>query len=90
MTRNYDEDDLDFRKLLTTRMKIIRAKQKRSLIDVAVAAEINPNYYARIERGKSGNMRITTIIKIRRGLEVSWAELLGEDHVLVYFLHNIE
>jgi transcriptional regulator with XRE-family HTH domain len=90
MRRKPDADDLEFRSLLTRRMKELRVQQKRSLIDAAVDADINPNYYARIERGKSGNPRISTILKIKRGLEVSWAEFLGEDHILVHFLKDLE
>lgn len=58
------------RKLLAARIKEIRLRKGLSCLDAAVACDLNPNYYARIERGKTGSMRMDTVFKLRNGFNV--------------------
>ncbi|MDO8460017.1 MAG: helix-turn-helix transcriptional regulator [Nanoarchaeota archaeon] len=70
------------------RIKAIRIKQKRTKIDVAVEAELNPNYYGRIERGLTGIIRFYTLDKIREALGVKWVDILGPNNPIVTFLEE--
>ena len=64
----------------------IRLRQNRTRLDVAVVADINPNYYGWIERLKTGNMSSVTLEKIKQSLGVSWEEIFSPaDHLLAFF-----
>lgn len=68
----------------------IRLQQKRSRVDVAVGADLNPNYYGRIERGMTGGMHWNTFNGIRRSLGVKWVDIFGPDNSILYILEGTD
>ncbi len=75
---------------LCKRIIELRLKQKRPRVDVAVGANLNPNYYGRIERGITGYMRMSTLIKIKQSLGVKWVDILGPKDPMLAFLDEKE
>lgn len=70
------KEDLEFRIRLVKRIKAMRLRQNLTQFDAAIACDINPNYYSRIERGKTGEMNMRTIYKIAIGLQSKIYEFL--------------
>lgn len=75
MKHRISEQGLKRQKLLCQRIMKIRLGQKRTRLDVAIEADLNPNYYGKIERGKTGSIGMRTLDKIRQSLGLKWGEL---------------
>lgn len=58
------------------KFKEIRLRKKLKQVDVAVAADINPNYYGKIERCLTKNMHMGTFCGLKQALNVKWKEIL--------------
>lgn len=54
----------------------IRKQQRYTQREVAELAGLNPNYYAKIERG-DGMPSLKTIYKLAKALKVSATEIIG-------------
>ena len=54
----------------------IRKEQRYTQKDLAIKAGLNPNYYAKVERG-DGIPSLKTLVKIARALEVTVTEIVG-------------
>lgn len=76
--------------LFCKRIMRIRLQQKRSRIDVAIEANLNPNYYGRIERGKTGATNMCTLEKIRRALDVKWKDIFGPTNPILALLQGTD
>ncbi|MFA5932860.1 MAG: helix-turn-helix transcriptional regulator [Microgenomates group bacterium] len=85
MKHRISEQGLKRQKLLCQRIIQIRLEQKRTRVDVAVGADLNPNYYGKIERGKTGSIGMRTLDKIRKSLGIKWKEF-GSDYEFLSFL----
>ena len=70
MKRPVSPETLQLMQHIAERMKALRLQKKWSRLEAAIEADINPNYYSRIERGKTGTMRINTLLKLSRGFGV--------------------
>lgn len=57
-------------------LKRLRVAQNMLQVDFAVAADLNPNHYSKIERGKV-NIRFNTLEKLAKALNISVRELLS-------------
>lgn len=67
--------DIEFQ-YMCRKFKEIRLRKKLKQVDVAVGADINPNYYGQIERGLTKNMHLSTFYGIRQALNAKWKEIL--------------
>jgi len=72
-----DEDPLRASKAFGERLKGLRRKLGPSQDDVARKADIHPTAIGRLERG-SRKPRLTTILRVARGLGVNPSELLND------------
>lgn len=72
-----DQDPKAASKAFGQRLKELRAQQGVSQDDLAHATDVHPTAIGRLERG-SREPRLTTILRIARGLEVQPAELLND------------
>ncbi len=81
--------DIKLHNRLCRRIREIRMAQERSRLDVAIGADLNPNYYGRLESGKTGNMHMDTLCGIRHSLRVPWKEIFNTDLELAAFLEEI-
>jgi transcriptional regulator with XRE-family HTH domain len=59
----------NYLKLIGARMRELRKDQDLTQEDIAEKADLNPNYYGRIERGEI-NVTIETLSKIAQALKV--------------------
>ena len=82
--------DENRRKKMVKKIKAIRLSKNLSRLDVAIEGGLNPNYYARLERGKTGSIQNKTYIGIKRGLGITWEELFGPDSASGAYLACIE
>ena len=85
-----DADAIKWQKDICKKIMRLRLLQRRSRVDVAVGADLNPNYYGRIERGMTGSMGMITLIRIKNSLEVKWSDLFDHDDPVLAFLDEIE
>ena len=67
--RNLSKKSIEFRKRVAANIKASRIRKNLSRLEAALACDINPNYYARIERGQNGDTNMRTIMKLVKGLE---------------------
>ncbi len=61
-----------------------------SRFDVAIEGGLNPNYFSKLERGKTGSIQNKTFVKIKRGLGITWEELFGPKSFSAWYLASIE
>lgn len=66
----------DFASKIPENLSNIRKQQRYTQKEVAAAAGLNPNYYAKIERG-DGIPSLKTIHKIARALGVTATDIVG-------------
>lgn len=71
---NYFVKNRETAENLGKKLKSMRLERKMYQVDFAVAADINPNHYSKIERGKVG-IRLSTFKKLATGLNMSPTEL---------------
>lgn len=57
-------------------LSIIRKQQRYTQKEVADMAGLNPNYYAKVERG-DGTPSVKTLYKIAKALSVSITDIVG-------------
>lgn len=68
--------DTEFLDQISANLLSIRKKQRYTQREVAELAELNPNYYAKVERGESVPS-IKTLYKIARALKVVASDIVG-------------
>ncbi|OYW41911.1 hypothetical protein B7Z28_01970 [Candidatus Saccharibacteria bacterium 32-45-3] len=68
--------DTEFLDQISANLLMIRKKQRYTQREVAELAELNPNYYAKVERGESVPS-IKTLFKIAHALKVSASDIVG-------------
>ena len=68
--------DTEFLDQISANLLMIRKKQRYTQREVAELAELNPNYYAKVERGESVPS-IKTLFKITQALKVSASDVVG-------------
>lgn len=68
--------DTEFLDQISANLLTIRKKQRYTQREVAELAELNPNYYAKVERGESVPS-IKTLFKIAQALKVSASDIVG-------------
>ena len=66
----------DFASKIPDNLSTIRKQQRYTQKEVAVMAGLNPNYYAKVERGDS-IPSLKTIQKIANALKVTATEIVG-------------
>jgi transcriptional regulator with XRE-family HTH domain len=66
----------DFAKQIPDNLSRIRKEQHYTQKDLAIRAGLNPNYYAKVERG-DGIPSLKTLVKIAKALDVSISEIVG-------------
>ena len=66
----------DFAKQIPDNLYRIRKEQRYTQKEVADMAGLNPNYYAKVERG-DGIPSLKTLVKISNTLSVSITEIVG-------------
>lgn len=66
----------DFAKQIPDNLSRIRKEQRYTQKDLAIKAGLNPNYYAKVERG-DGIPSLKTLVKIAKALCVSITEIVG-------------
>lgn len=68
--------DTEFLDQVSTNLSRIRKQQRYTQREVAELAGLNPNYYAKVERG-DGVPSLKTIYKIAKALKVSASDIVG-------------
>jgi transcriptional regulator with XRE-family HTH domain len=68
--------DTEFLDQISTSLSKIRKQQRYTQREVAELAGLNPNYYAKVERGDS-IPSLKTIYKIAKALKVSATDIVG-------------
>ena len=68
--------DTEFLKQVPANLSRIRKQQRYTQREVAELAGLNPNYYAKVERG-DGVPSLKTIYKIAKTLKVSASDIVG-------------
>ena len=66
----------DFAKQIPDNLSRIRKEQHYTQKDLAIRAGLNPNYYAKVERG-DGIPSLKTLVKIAKALDISISEIVG-------------
>jgi len=66
----------DFTKQIPDNLSRIRREQRYTQKELATKAGLNPNYYAKVERG-DGIPSLKTLYKVARALDVSITEIVG-------------
>lgn len=66
----------DFAGKIPENLSRIRKQQRYTQKEVAAMAGLNPNYYAKVERG-DGVPSLKTIYKVASALHVSISEIVG-------------
>lgn len=66
----------DFASKIPENLSNIRKQLRYTQKEVATMADLNPNYYAKIERG-DGVPSLKTIHKIAKALKVSATDIIG-------------
>ena len=66
----------DFAKQIPDNLSRIRKEQHYTQKDLAIRAGLNPNYYAKVERG-DGIPSLKTLVKIAKALDVRISEIVG-------------
>ena len=66
----------DFASKIPGNLSSIRKQQRYTQKQVAAMAELNPNYYAKVERGY-GIPSLKTLQKIAKALKVSVTDIVG-------------
>lgn len=66
----------EFAKKIPLNLSTIRKQQRYTQKEVAVIAGLNPNYYAKVERG-DGTPSLKTLYKIAKSLHVSITDIVG-------------
>lgn len=61
---------------ITTNLSKLRKQLRYTQREVAELADLNPNYYAKVERGTSVPS-LKTIYKLAKALKVSASDILG-------------
>lgn len=77
-------------RLFCKRIMGIRLQQKRTRLDVAIEADLNPNYYGRFERGKTGATNMYTLEKIRKALGIKWKDIFGPTNPILALLEGTD
>jgi len=88
--RERDPEAIKEQKLICKRIMKIRLMQKRTRIDVAIGADMNPNYYGRVERGMTGVMGMRMLCKIRESLGVKWKDIFGSENAILVLLQGTD
>lgn len=68
--------DTEFIDQITANLSRIRKQQRYTQREVAELAGLNPNYYAKVERGDS-MPSLKTIHKLARALKVTATDIVG-------------
>lgn len=68
--------DLDFLEQISANLLKIRKQQHYTQRELAKLAGLNPNYYAKVERGE-GIPSIKTIHKLAKALKVTATDIVG-------------
>jgi putative transcriptional regulator len=66
----------DFASKIPENLSTIRKQQRYTQKEVAAIAGLNPNYYAKVERG-DGIPSLKTLYKIAKALNVSVTDIAG-------------
>lgn len=66
----------EFAKQIPSNLSRIRKEQRYTQKEVADMAGLNPNYYAKVERG-DGVPSLKTLAKIAKALGISVTEIVG-------------
>lgn len=66
----------NFAKQISGNLSRIRKEQRYTQKELAINAGLNPNYYAKVERG-DGIPSLKTLVKIAKALGVSLTEIVG-------------
>ncbi len=66
----------DFAGKIPENLSRIRKQQRYTQKEVAAMASLNPNYYAKVERG-DGIPSLKTLYKVARALRVSVTDIVG-------------
>lgn len=66
----------DFASKIPENLSTIRKQQRYTQKEVADMADLNPNYYAKVERG-DGIPSLKTLHKIAKALKVSITDIVG-------------
>ena len=68
--------DIEFIDQITANLSRIRRQQRYTQREVAELAGLNPNYYAKVERGDS-MPSLKTIHKLAKALKVTATDIVG-------------
>lgn len=68
--------DTDFLEQISANLLKIRKQQRYTQRELAKLAGLNPNYYAKVERGE-GMPSIKTIHKLAKALNVTATDIVG-------------
>ncbi len=66
----------NFANQIPNNLSRIRREQHYTQKELAIKAGLNPNYYAKVERG-DGIPSLKTLVKIAKALDVSITEIVG-------------
>lgn len=66
----------EFAAMIPGNLSNIRKQQRYTQKEIAVMAGLNPNYYAKVERG-DGVPSLKTLYKIAKALKVSITDIVG-------------